>query len=253
MSQEDDKRDKAKKLALQKKFGQRITIARQGRDAFLGKDYITASKKYNEYLSILSETNDLPDIYQLSPTMFNQKTQVTELLLISHIFWELARIHEMTPKLQHTFTKCLKQFVRFTVNQPYQVLNAEMLRKYIKKNKNSVQVAFLNDTLSQIFVQSKKCFIATYCYGEEHRITSQLRAFKLDLLDWPAGKAFVQTYYQYSSKLVEFCIEHKTVAKVIRSLFSPPLWLFAKFTQTSIFKACSYFLKLLRKSGSNHF
>jgi len=254
INKDDDKRDRARKLALQKKFGQRITIARQGRDAYLGKDYVTASKKYNEYLIILSETNDLEDIFQLSPTMFDSKTQVTEMLLISHIYWEMARIHEMTPKLTITYQKCLKQFARFTSNQPYQVLNAEMLRKYIKKNaKTSHQIGHLNATYSQIFVESKKCYIATHCYGTDHQITNQLRLFKAELLKWPTGLFLIRSYYQHSSKLVEFCRHHKNIGKLIRLILSPLLWLFAKFSQTSIFKTCSYFLKLLQKSGSSHF
>ena len=65
--------------------------------------------------------------------MFDAKRQVTELLLISHVYWELARINEMPPKLQKNFSRSLNQFVKFTINQPYQVLNSEMLRKYIKK------------------------------------------------------------------------------------------------------------------------
>ena len=146
--------DKKKKLALQKKYEQRITIARQGREYFSQKDYVNAAKKYNEYLGILAELNEVDEIYKLTPSMFDQKKQVTEMLLISHIYWELARVHEMTPKLQTAFNKCITQFVKFTANQPYQVLNAEMLRKYIKKNKNKTpQLGVLNHAYQQIFVQ----------------------------------------------------------------------------------------------------
>ena len=45
-SKETQKEKSRRRLALQKKFGQRITIAKQGREAFLSKDYITATKKY---------------------------------------------------------------------------------------------------------------------------------------------------------------------------------------------------------------
>ena len=130
---EDVKKESQKKLALQKRYGQRITIMRQGREAFLAKDYVNATKKYLEYLAILAESKDIDDVFKLSPTMFNKSTQITELLVISHVFWELARIYEMTPKLQNNFNKALNQFIKFSVNQPYQVFNSEMLRKYIKK------------------------------------------------------------------------------------------------------------------------
>lgn len=252
-SSEEIKKENQKKLALQKKFEQRITIARQGREAFLSKDYITATKKYNEYLSILAESKNIEDIFKLAPTMFDPKRHITEMLLISHVYWELARINEMTPKLQKNFSCSLNQFVKFTVNQPYQVLNSEMLRKYIKKNKRtSPQLAMLNQALSQIHVQSKKCFIATECFGEEDIVTNTLRSFKREMILWPFGVNVVELYYRVSTKLLKHKAENKIYAKVFIILSKRPLRLFAKFTQTSIFKRCSYYLKSLQKSGSNH-
>ena len=252
-TKEESSKHKQKKLALQKRFGIRITIARQGREAFLVKDYVNALTKYNEYLGILAESKDIQDIYNLTPAMFNVKTQITELLLISHIFWEIARINEMTPKLQVNFQRGLSQFIKFTVNQPYQVLNAEMLRKYIKKNaKTSKQIGALNDAYSQIFVQSKKCYIATMCYGDDHQVTNQLRVFKRHILNWPFGTIFVGLYYKYSSRLCIY-LEYKTLLKNLIIIFTKPfLSLFANFTESGIFKRCSYYLKSLPKNGSNH-
>ncbi len=250
---EESKREKQKKLALQKRYGQRITIARQGREAFLKKDYITASRKYNEYLGILAESKDIDDIFKLSPGMFDKRTQVTELLLISHIYWEVSRINEMTPKLQKTFFKSLSQFVKFTVNQPYQVLNSEMLRKYIKKNKRvSPQLGQLNQALSQIHVQSKKCFIASECFGFDHPTTETLRSFKKELLSWPLGHKAVELYYRTSNQIIESKTKNNLFAILFIYIAKTPLRLFAKFTQTSIFNRCSYFLKSLQKSGLNH-
>lgn len=252
-TKEESSKDKQKKLALQKRFNTRITIARQAREAFLVKDYVNALKKYNQYLGILAETKDVTDIYHLSPSMFNNKTQITELLLISHVYWEIARINEMTPKLQVNFQKALSQFVKFTINQPYQVLNAEMLRKYIKKNvKSSRQISLLNDAYSQIFVQSKKCFIATMCYGDDHSVTNQLRQFKTHLQNWPFGIPIIRFYYNSSSKLVVFLEEKLLLKNMIIFTTKPFLSIFAFFTQSGIFKRCSYYLKSLPKNGSNH-
>jgi hypothetical protein len=245
MAKEDSKREQQKHLALQKRYGQRITIARQGREAFLAKDYINASKKYNEYLGILAESKDMEDIYKLSPAMFDNKTQVTELLLISHVYWELARIHEMAPKLQGTFHKALSQFVKFTSNQPYQVFNSEMLRKYIKKNKRvSSQIGYLNEAYSQIQVQSKKCFIATEVFGENAAETNQLRIFKNELSSWPLGTSIIALYYRISTLIINFKERDNIFAIIFLSKIRTPLLIFAKFTQTSIFKKCSSYLKL---------
>ena len=231
-----DKEKKRRQVALQKKYSQRITIARQGRDAFGAKDFLTASKKYNEYLSILANFYDLEDPFALSPTLFDSKKDVTEMLLISHVYWDIARINEMTPKLQKNFTKAVTLFVKFTVNQPFQVLNAEMLRKYNKKNKNSPCIVQLNQAYQQIFVQSKKCFIATLCYGEGHPTTLTLRSFKQDLLSTKSGFLFVEVYYRISSPLTLYCEEHKLLRVLLVSIAKPFLSLLAKTSSLSIFR-----------------
>jgi hypothetical protein len=234
---ETDKDKSKRKLALQKKYGVRITTAKQGREAFLAKDYITATKKYNEYLGILAELNEVDDIFKISPSMFDNKKEVTEMLLISHIFWEIARINEMTPKLQKNFQQSLSQFVKFTINQPYQVLNAEMLRKYIKKNKNvSKQLPMFNDALNQIFVESKKCYIATMCFGETHEFTRVLRQFKSILNKHVIGVKFIDIYYRNSSIFVEVCENNQFLRLFSIIILKPLLSLFAKTLQLSIFK-----------------
>ena len=234
---ESDKDKSKRKLALQKRYSMRITIAKQGREAFLAKDYISATRKYNEYLGILAELNDAEDIYKISPSMFDNKKEVTEMLLISHVFWEVARINEMTPKLQKNFQKALSQFVKFTINQPYQVLNAEMLRKYIKKNKNvSRQLPMLNDALQQIFVQSKKCYVATMCFGDNHEFTQVLRQFKAILNRSPSGIRFIDLYYRSSSKFVGYCEKNQFLRIFSLILIKPLLSLFAKTLQLSIFR-----------------
>jgi hypothetical protein len=238
MASINDKLEKADKrkqqLQLQKKYGTRITTAKQAREAFLKKDYINAVKKYNEYLGILAELNDLEDIFQLNPTHFDQKNQVTEMLLISHVYWELARTYEMTPKFQTSFDKCINQFVKFTANQPYQVFNAEMLRKYIKKNRlKSNQIGRLNEAYAQIYVQSKKCFIATYCFGDQHPVTNDLRLLKRWLIQSRFGMELTRYYYIASPKIITAAKRYVVLDKTISYFVKPTLRLVAKIVAKS--------------------
>lgn len=236
-AKENAKEKKKQKIALQKKYGQRITIARQAREAFLQKDYISAQRKYYEYLGILSELNDIDDIFKLSPSMFDNKREVTEMLLVSHVYWEVARINETSPQLEKVFARALSQFVKFTVNQPYQVLNAEMLRKYIKKNRKVTQkYGQLNAAYQQIFVQSKKCYIATHCLGATSPWTQTLRQFKLWLLETPGGIHFVRFYYLFSPKLIRFLEAHPGLDRIIQPLFAVSLKGFASILKSSILK-----------------
>lgn len=236
-SKESIKEKNRRKLSLQKKYSTRITIAKQGRESFLVKDYISATKKYTEYLAILAEMNEAEGIYSITPSMFDSKKHVTEMLLISHIYWELSRINEMTPKLQSNFQKTLNQFVKFTINQPYQVLNAEMLRKYIKKNKNvSRQIQSFNTAYQQIFVQSKSCYIATFCFGEGSEELSTLRNFKRVLVRSTLGLKFTEFYYRFSSSLVTKANQNNTMAKFFLLASKIPLQIFAKTLKHCIFK-----------------
>ena len=236
-AKENAKEKKKQKLALQKKYGQRITIARQAREAFLQKDYITAQRKYYEYLGILCELNEIEDIFKLSPTMFDNKREVTEMLLVSHVYWEIARINEKSPQLEKVFQKALGQFVKFTINQPYQVLNAEMLRKYIKKNKRvTTKYSTLNGAYQQIFVQSRKCYIATHCLGHDSEWTNTLRQFKLELLKIPGGLEFVRIYYLLSPKLIEIFQHHPKLDRIIQPFIRLSLKSFASVLKFSILK-----------------
>lgn len=224
LDKEKEKDLKKKKLALQGRYSQRITVAKNGREMFLSKDYVGAAKKYNEYLGILAELHDLENIYELSPSMFDGQADLTEMLLISHVYWELARVYEMTPKLQKAFDKSLKQFVRFTVNQPYQVLNSEMLRKYIKSNKKrSRQIQALDKAYSQIHIQSKKCFVSTMAFGNNHWVTRELRRFKSSRLKGRLGVHITGLYYRSSAGLVS-ALERRPLRKKFSIVVArPPL------------------------------
>jgi hypothetical protein len=165
----------------------------------------------------------------------------------------MARIFEMTPKLQINFQKCISQFVKFTANQPYQVLNAEMLRKYIKiHGKRSRFATKYSEAYSEIFVQSKKCFIATECFGYDHFHTNNLRAFKKELIEWPLGESFIAWYYKFSPLMIGAMKKYRLLNFTKKLVLVPFLTFFSLFTETSIFKRCSYYLKLLQKNGSSH-
>lgn len=194
-------KEKRNNTALMQKYQTRITIARNGHSLFQSGDYLNAIKKYNEYLNILAELNDR-DVFNITPELFVGKTQVTELLLISHVYWDMAKIYEKSDKLQDSFYKCIDQFVIFTVNQPYQVLNAEMLRKYLKSNKDSKYHDALKRAHQKIYIESKKCYIATFCFGDDHSITNDLRLFKNKLAQYPLGISLIKFYYQISEFII---------------------------------------------------
>lgn len=228
-----DEREKI--IRLKQKFENRITIAKFGKESLDAGDYGNALRKFTDYLSIMAEVKGVEGIYNLRIQMFNPNKDLTELLMVSHIFFEMARLYDAVPKFREDAQKCLEQFVHFSANQPYQVVNSEMVRKYLKKS------AFKNpdmfrDAYQQIYIQSKKCYIVTFCYGDQHPITRDCRRFKDWLLEFRLGQEVVRHYYRLSSEMVPKCEANSIMRTLTRFIARPSLLLFSKTILPAIIK-----------------
>ncbi len=231
------KDEREKILRLKHKYENRITIAKHGKESLDAGDYGNALKKFIDYFMILVEVKQVKNLYELRVNMFDSKKDLTELLMISHIFFEMARMYDAVPKFHDDSKKCLEQFVHFSANQPFQVVNSEMVRKYLKKSvfKNP---DFFRHSYQQIYVQSKKCYVVTYCYGDQHQITNDYREFKDWLLSYSWGQTLVGEYYKWSSVLIDkhknsFCLKYFSAYFV-----KPLLLLFSKTLLPVIIKKC---------------
>lgn len=219
--------ERERMLILKHKFDNRITTAKFGKQSFDINDYAGAIKKFSDYLMVMAEVKKARDIYSLTPEKFDQKKEITEMMMISHIYLEMARMYDAIPKFHEESKKCLDQFVRFSANQPYQVVNSELIRKHLKKSRFKNQEVF-RSAYQQIFVQSKKCYVVTFCFGENHPLTQEFRAFKDQLLETRWGQELVRTYYLHSSTLVARH-EHNAIARFFgKWIISPLLVLFSK-------------------------
>lgn len=220
-----DEREKI--LRLQHRYANRISIVRFGKECMSAGDYGGAIRKYVDYLTVMAEVCKVQDIYSLKVSHFDKQRDLTEMLMLSNIYFELARLYDAIPKFHDDSKKCLEQFVHFSANQPYQVVNSEKIRKSLKKisfkNPDNFQHAYM-----QIYVQSKKCYIVTFCYGTEHTITQEYRQLKDFLLDRPWGMKLVEVYYKYSSEIVPR-YENNRWAKYFSEVFiKPALLMFSK-------------------------
>lgn len=229
--------ERERMLILKHKFENRITITKFGKEALDKGDYSTALQRFVEYMNIMADVKNVKDFYSIKPAHFDSKRDVTEMLLISHIFFEMARVYDAVPKFHDDSKKCLDQFVAFSANQPYQIVNSEMIRKHLNKsiykNAEVFRLAY-----QQIYVQSKKCYIVTFCYGNDHAITNDYRLFKNWLLNYRLGRELVRHYYAHSSTLV-IKWENKTLMRYLaRFILSPLLVLFSKTILPLIIKKC---------------
>jgi hypothetical protein len=225
-----DKKEKFKNLhALNKRYQARFTYTRLAREAFKQGDFVTAIKNYNEYLKTMGDIHD-QDPLALSPEIFDPQRDVPEMLLVSHIYWELAKIYDMTPKLQGEFTKVLNQFIVFTINQPFQVVNAEILRKHLKQP-GITNYAEFRAAYDKIFVESDKCFISTLCFGSDHPVTNDLRLIKRFLEKRQIGISLISVYYRISNRIVLLANNNQSFSSFIRTFFYLPLIVSSKISR----------------------
>jgi hypothetical protein len=220
---------------LQKQYSTRITLAKNGQEAYRNNDFKNAIKFYNLYLKLLAEINDVK-VDQLSPKHFDKETQSSEMFLISQIYWDLAKLYDMTPHLKKELLHCLNKYVEFSVNFPFQVVNAESLRRFIRKGKAQNPEAF-QETYKRIYITSKMCYFASATFGFDHSTTQEFRHFKLTLLRTKIGHRFVDYYYRYSPQIVDYFETKPIMKKFVHQLFFLPVLSFlAKFVLPRIMK-----------------
>jgi peroxiredoxin family protein len=223
---EEEKRPES----VMKAYKDRLKALKQARDYAAKGDIPKAVERYSTYLNNLANyfrtTED-----KLSPTFFDTEKEISELLLISHTYWDLAKAYDRSPNLQGESLRCLDQFVKFSTGYKYQHINAQMMKKFIKRKQAHNLKAFQN-AYQRIQVDSKGCFIATYSFGDQHEVTNDLRSFKQSIVHTKLGLIFVEKYYEFSPYLVEYFEKSPTLGKVInRILIRPTLSLIAKLTK----------------------
>ncbi len=224
-------------IQLKHRYENRVTLARFGKQSLDSGDYGNALKKFNEYLSIIAEVKEVQAIYEIRVQHFDPQKEITEMLMISHIFFEMARMYDAVPKFHEEAKKCLEQFVAFTANQPYQIVNSEMVRKHLKKSIFKNPEIFRN-AYQQIYVQSKKCYVVTFCYGDSHAITNDCRELKDLLLETSIGMKIVDYYYRVSSLAIPVCEKSFVLRGLTKLILKPALLLFSKTLLPVIIKKC---------------
>ncbi len=229
--------EREKLLVFKHKFENRITIARFGKESLDAGDYGNALHRFVEYMGIMAEYKEVKDLFSLRVSHFDPKKELTEMMMISHIFLQMARIYDASPKFQDECRRCLDQFVAFSSNQPYQVVNSELIRKSIKKSLYKQTELFL-EAHRKIYTQSKKCYVVTFCYGTNHPITQDYRALKDWMLNYSWGRDFVRIYYTYSSELVPRWEQSLAMHFFSKLLIRPVLVLFSKTILRFILNKC---------------
>ena len=220
-NKEKPQEEEKKHPEIVKRYRDRLSMLKQAREYYQQDNIALAVKHYLIYLNSLAKFHNTTE-EKLRPKHFDLAKDVPELLMISQVYWDLAKAYDRNPRLHNESTRCLDQFVTFTIGFKYQYINYQMLSKFVKKNQAYNQKSF-KDALEKIRVNSKACYIATMCYGEDHQYTTILRKFKLILNKYQYGQDFIDFYYSYSPKIVRFLEKRKYLNLFLASIIIRPL------------------------------
>jgi hypothetical protein len=198
-----------------------------------------AVDSYNKYLGILALYFDTTED-RLSPSLFDAEKDMTELLLISHAYWDLAKAYDRSPNLQRDCFRCLEQFMKFSIGFKYQHVNAQIIRKFNNKKQAHNLKAF-EAAYHKIQISAKRCYVATMCFGFEDQKTETLRHFKLKIAKYNLGLDFIDFYYAHSPALVDY-LEERPKQKFLFNTFvaRPVLSTFVFFIRSYVHNTKTY-------------
>ncbi|MGK5082306.1 CFI-box-CTERM domain-containing protein [Bdellovibrionota bacterium FG-1] len=206
--------EKAQRLALLRR---RIFLAQSGVHAFQQNQIPLAVKSFLAYLRILEDWKGVGE-GKLTPALFDPKLDVSELLLISGVYWDLARLYDRTksPEKQNLFNIYLQKYILFSRGMRFEPVAAETLRKYIANDK-CLHVAEFKAAYRAMGGKST-CFVATALMDvcdPETLVT--LRSFRDEqLARSEPGRAFIRWYYRHGPRLADWTeVQRPVVRKVL--------------------------------------
>ncbi len=177
-----------------KLLNQRLSLARGGIQAFHKHDMGTAIKSFLTYLKILEELKGVEE-GALTPQNFDLKKDLSELLMISGIYWDLCKIYDLVKVENKEFRHFLSKYIQFSKGMPYQAVCSESLRKYISNDKPKHRREFKE---AYKMIATTKCFVATSLVDTVNLETIPvLRDFRDQVLEKSVlGRGFVRGYYR---------------------------------------------------------
>jgi len=221
---QDDESNEKTRYILQR-YQDRLKVLRLGKEYAQKDDIPNAVKAYIKYLQALADYYGVEE-KNLKPGVFQGQNSVVEILMISQVYWDLSKSYDRAPKLTGECQRCLNQFILFSVGFKFQYLNSEILRKYIKRRVAHNPKLF-EDAYKQMRDESKKCYIATHCFSENHHVVLSLRQFKDKISKFHAGELFIDLYYYCSIRMIKKLGRYPKINSVFIFILKPILFIFS--------------------------
>ncbi len=192
--------EKAERERHAKMFQRRMELARIGATAFRGGKFKESIQSYYGYIDILEKAKEVSKD-ALQPKDFDPKKETAELLLLTGVYWDLCKMHDLGGKKTYEKLKFyLDRFVTFSRGMPFQHVSAELIRKFLVNGNPRHRREFKDAHLK---LGGGKCFLATAVedYLDPSTLPS-LRKFRDEvLLQRHSGRLFVKVYYRIGPTL----------------------------------------------------
>ncbi len=186
--------DKQQNQMRKEAYARRLQITKQAYNALTRNKPLEAVQLYEKYLEVLN-TRFRTTSENLHRHLFDSKKDEQELMLVTAVFWDLARTLDKIDGHENKFRLYLRKYVDFSIGAKYMVLSAETLRKYIKDGKCK-HIKDFEQAHVALRTKLGKCFIAGALYGEDAAETLLLRKLRDERLEPTIpGRAFVRAYY----------------------------------------------------------
>ncbi|MBU6376077.1 MAG: hypothetical protein KGQ59_08785 [Bdellovibrionales bacterium] len=177
---------------------QRLDIAKSGIKALAKESYGEATQSFVTYLALLERAKKV-ERGRLHPGLFDSKKEMVELVLLTGIYWDLARTYDRMKGKQHAQMRqqYLNQFVVFAKDAPFKPLCAETLRKFLAAEKPLHRSEF---KAAYKRIGGTTCFIASALLDVSNVETlPRLRRFRdTVLIRSSSGRRFILFYERNS-------------------------------------------------------
>lgn len=209
--------DKQEAFKRRQAYNSRVDIAKKALKHYSDGKIPHALKAFRDYLTTLEHHHKV-EKFGLRPSLFNQKKDKGEILLIAGMYWNMAKIYDRTKGHTLQTRQCLNKFLEFSVGQPHVVISSEAVRSYIKSG-STVHKKDFSKAHQYLVSHLTKCFIATACYGAQSREVEILRRFRDEkLMKFALGHALVHCYYWLSPPIARACLNSRVLSIVVRAM-----------------------------------
>lgn len=218
--------ERQEEIKRHEQWMKRVEVAKRGVRAFEKRKYIDALKLFREYVAILEARYNV-GAGGLRPDLFDTKKEAGEILLLSGVFWDMAKIYDRLRGNTAEVRMCLNKFIEFSINRPHVAFSANEVRKYLRAG-NVMNKADFNNAYGVLHQHVAKCFLASAVFGPVSPEVAALQAFRdRVLLPRPAGRVAVGAYYAVSPAVAGVLVR----APWAGSLFRWPLRLVVRLIQ----------------------